>query len=98
MQILPRSKMHLHLSTRKKDFLITLSIRRFLFLMKRLLMFMSNYIPNETKVFDDQKLPWMNPEIENLITAKYDVFKKHLKNSRNHYTYKYKVLQQKLEI
>ena len=31
---------------------------------------MSNYIPNETKVFDDQNLPWMSREIENLITAK----------------------------
>ena len=34
---------------------------------------MSNYIPNEIKVFDDQKPPWMNAEIENLITAKNDV-------------------------
>ena len=24
---------------------------------------MSNYIPNETKVFDDQNPPWMNAEI-----------------------------------
>ena len=57
----------------------------------------SNYIPNEIKVFDDQKPPWMNTEIENLITAN-DVLKKHLKNNRNHYhTYKYKGLQWKLE-
>ena len=34
---------------------------------------MSNYIPNEIKVSDDQKPPWMNAEIENLITAKNDV-------------------------
>ena len=54
---------------------------------------MSNYIPNEIKVFDDQKRPWMNAEIENLITAK-NVFKKHLKNNRNrYYVYKYKALQ-----
>ena len=44
---------------------------------------MNNYIPNERKVFDDQKPPWMNVEIENSITAKNDVFKKHLKNNRN---------------
>ena len=25
---------------------------------------MSNYIPNETKVFNDQNPPWINPEIE----------------------------------
>ena len=59
---------------------------------------MISYIPSEIKVFDDQKWPWMNVGIENLITAKNDVFKKHLKNNRNHYyTYKYKVLQCKLE-
>ena len=52
---------------------------------------MSNYISNETKVFDDQKSPWMKAKIEKLITAKNDAFKKHLKNNRNHYyTYKYK--------
>ena len=59
---------------------------------------MSNYIPNELKVFGDQKPPWMNVEIENLIAAKNDVFKKHLKNNRNrYYTYKYKGLHWKLE-
>ena len=42
---------------------------------------MISYIPNEIKVFDDQKWPWMNAGIENLITAKNDVFKKHLKNN-----------------
>ena len=39
----------------------------------------------------------MNVEIENLITAKNDVFKKHLKKIELYYTYKYKVLQCKLE-
>ena len=59
---------------------------------------MSNFIPNEIKVFDDQKLPWMNVELKNLTTAKNDVFKKHLKNNRNrYYTYKYKALQWKLK-
>ena len=42
---------------------------------------MSNYIPSETKAFDDQNLPWMNAEIENLVTAKNEVFKKHSKNN-----------------
>ena len=37
---------------------------------------MSNYIPNKTKAFGDQNLPWVNVEIENLITAKNEVFKK----------------------
>ena len=74
MQILLRSKMHLHLSTRNKHFLIALSIRRFRFLMETIISVMSNYIPNEIKVFNDQKPPWMNAEIENLITAKNDVF------------------------
>ena len=40
----------------------------------------------------------MNVEIENLITAKNDVFKKHLKNNRScYYTCKYKEVQWKLE-
>ena len=40
----------------------------------------------------------MNAKIENLITAKNDVFKKYLKNNRNrYYTYKYKALQWKLQ-
>ena len=50
---------------------------------------MSNYIPNETKVFDGQRPPWMNVENEILITAKNEDFKKHLKRIRNcYYTYK----------
>ena len=50
---------------------------------------MSNYIPNETKVFDGQRPPWMNVENEILITAKNEGFKKHLKRIRNcYYTYK----------
>ena len=59
---------------------------------------MSNYIPNETKVFDDQKPLWMNTEIENLITTKNEVFKKHLTiNQNRYYTDKYQVDQRKLE-
>ena len=46
---------------------------------------MSNYIPNETKVFDEQNPPWMNAEIENFIAAKNEVFKKNSKNNRNRY-------------
>ena len=30
---------------------------------------MSIYIPNEIKVFDDHKAPWMNAEIENFRTS-----------------------------
>ena len=40
---------------------------------------MSSYIPDKTKVLDDQNSPWMNVEIENLITAKIEVFKKTFK-------------------
>ena len=59
---------------------------------------MSSYIPNETKVSDDQNPPWMNAEVEKLITAKMRFLKNILKNNRNHYyTCKYKVLQGKLE-
>ena len=31
---------------------------------------MSNYIPSETKVSAEENPPWVNAEIENLITAK----------------------------
>ena len=55
--------MHRHLSTGNKHFLIALSIRRFLFLLKQLLLIMSNYIPNLANIFDDQDLAWMNTEI-----------------------------------
>ena len=58
---------------------------------------MSNYVPNKAKVFDDQNPPWMYAETENLISAKNEVFKKHLKNNRNrYYTYKCKALKGKL--
>ena len=36
---------------------------------------MSNYSLNETKVFDDKYPPWMNAEIENLVTAKNMILK-----------------------
>ena len=39
---------------------------------------MRDRILNEIKVFDDQKPPWTNAEIDNLITANGD-FKKHFK-------------------
>ena len=42
---------------------------------------MRNYIPNETKVFDDQNPHWMNVEIEKLITPKNKAFKKYLQNN-----------------
>ena len=59
---------------------------------------MSNYILNETKVFDDQNPSWMNAETENLITAKNEVYKKYLKNNRNrYYNFKHEALQRKLE-
>ena len=59
---------------------------------------MSKYIPDEMKVFNNQKLPWMNAEIEKLFIARNDVFKKHLQNNRNcYYTYKCKALQWKPE-
>ena len=43
---------------------------------------MSNYIPNEANVFDDQNQVWMKAEIETLSTAKNDIFEKHLKNKQ----------------
>ena len=76
MQILLRLKMHLHLSTRKKHFLINGSIEKKISILNETINnVMSNYIPDKIKVFDDQKPPWMNAEFENLIAAKNDIFK-----------------------
>ena len=59
---------------------------------------MMNYIPTESRVFDEQNLPCMDAETENLITAKREVSKNYLKSNQNrYYSYKYKVRQGKLE-
>ena len=56
---------------------------------------MSNYIPNKINVFDAQNPPSTNAENFNYHKKR---GKKHLDNNRNpYYTYKYKVLQGKLE-
>ena len=52
---------------------------------ERFINVMSNYIPNETKIVDDHNPSWMNAQIKNLISAKNEVFKKHLKHNRNCY-------------
>ena len=75
MQILFRSKMYLHLSTDNKHFLIVLSIRIFFVNETIIINVMSHYIPYEANVFDDQNLPYMNVEIENLVTTKKEVLK-----------------------
>ena len=75
MKVLLRSKMHLHLSTGNKHFNSSID-KKISVLNETIINVMSNYIPNEIEVFDDQKPPWMNVEIENFIAAKNDVFKK----------------------
>ena len=37
---------------------------------------MNNYIPNETKIFDDQNSTWINVDIGDLIIVKNMVYKK----------------------
>ena len=59
---------------------------------------MINYIPNESRVFDEQNLPCIDAETVTLINAKRQVCKTSIKSNRNrYYSYKYKVLQGKLE-
>ena len=59
---------------------------------------MSNFIPNETRVFGDQDPPWMNNKIKDLIIVINECYKKHQRNNHNHYyTYKFKSLRRKLE-
>ena len=67
--------MHLHLSTGNKHCNSSID-KKISVLNETIINVMSNYIPNEIEVFDDQKPPWMNVEIENFIAAKNDVFKK----------------------
>ena len=90
--------MHLYLSIRNKHFSNSSIDKKISILNETIINVMSNYIPTELKAFDDQNLPWMNAEIENLITPKIDVLKKHMKNNQNcYYSYKYKALEWKLE-
>ena len=80
MQILFRSKKHLHPSTGNKRFLIAVSIRRFLFLIKQLSMLWLIIFPMKQRyLMTSQSSPWMNASLENLITTKHELFKKHLK-------------------
>ena len=37
---------------------------------------MNNYIPNETKIFDDQNSAWINADIGDLIIVKNKIHKK----------------------
>ena len=78
MQILPRSKKYLYLSNGNKHFLIALSTRRFIFLMKQLSIIWVIY-SQWKKVFDDQNLTLMNVKSEYLITPKNEEYKDNLK-------------------
>ena len=59
---------------------------------------MSNLILNKIKDLDYQDLAWMYAEVENLVIAKNEAYKKLFKNNRNFYgIHKCKALQGKLE-
>ena len=37
---------------------------------------MSNFIPNETVIFDDRDPPWLNKNVKNMINCKNAIYKK----------------------
>ena len=42
---------------------------------------MSNFIPNETMIFDDSDSPWLNKNIKNMMYYKNAIYKKLVKRS-----------------
>ena len=42
---------------------------------------MSNFIPNETMIFDDSDPPWLNKNIKNMMYYKNAIYKKLVKRS-----------------
>ena len=45
---------------------------------------MSNFIPNETMIFDDRDPPWHNKNIKNMINYKNAIYKKLIHHNDSH--------------
>ena len=49
-----------------------------------ILKIMSNFIPNETMIFEDSKPPWLNKNMKNMINLKNAIYKKLKKHNDSH--------------
>ena len=44
---------------------------------------MKNFIPHETKIFNDQEPPWINNKVKTMIQGKNEIYQLYLKNKSN---------------
>ena len=44
---------------------------------------MTNFIPHETKIFNDREPPWINNKVKTMIQEKKKIYQLHLKNKNN---------------
>ena len=44
---------------------------------------MKNFIPHETKIFNDQEPPWINNKVKTMIQEKNKIYQLYLKNKSN---------------
>ena len=54
---------------------------------------MTNFIPHETKIFNDQEPPWINSEVRTMIQEKNKIYQLYLQNKSNMSTNKLERLQ-----
>ena len=44
---------------------------------------MTNFIPHETKIFNDREPPWINNKVKTMIQEKNKIYQLYLKNKSN---------------
>ena len=54
---------------------------------------MANFIPHETKIFNDREPPWINNKVKTMIQEKNKIDQLYLKNKSNMLTTKLQTLQ-----
>ena len=54
---------------------------------------MTNFIPHETKIFNDQEPPWINNKVKTMIQEKNKIYQLYLKNKSNMLATKLETLQ-----
>ena len=54
---------------------------------------MTNFIPHETKIFNDRESPWINNKVKTIIQEKNKIYQLYLKNKSNMLATKLETLQ-----
>ena len=54
---------------------------------------MTNFIPHETKIFNDREPPWINNKVKTMIQEKNKIYQLYLKNKSNMLATKLETLQ-----